>query len=470
MSDCCPFITCLLTDPHGTPVCPYAPNAVVYAAPRCLGKNRWSAAIEGYIAVFSGTERISPPIPFCIITSFCLSAPGGSFLTFQMKSFHAWAVTGPCRCGSEAGRIKLLISIETVVSSRQGAVFLVPEVDSELHIVDRVRIYAEQICDCATILSESCIFCQNSELRAEISQYNTIADGKKRTFQNTDELKRYGGCGILSPAEVSYYHVFVNGLLQPKKNYVLKKGELIFLTQDVPSKGQSVIILFVTWRDVNCRVTGAVEWQFSAISTGMQRVYTNGDELPEYKSPGIPSPSEVSLFNLYINGVLQPQTNYCIKKGILELTTKDIPVSGALLILECIVIRDFKGRLFHLENTAFNAYSNGGKIYTDRDKIRVYDSEGIHVSTGTSYQNLFINSVIQPHTNYFVQKGCLILTTKDNPTENAPITLQSVKNRSGVPCCDTHFSEAALAQWKKEFPHAEDPRGLFQRMEEHHSK
>ena len=166
------------------------------------------------------------------------------------------------------------------------------------------------------------------------------ADGAKQTFRNSDELKEYGGCGILSPTEVSYCNVFVNGLLQPKKNYILKKGELTFTTQDIPSKGQTVIILFVTWMSQNCKIMDAVEWQFSAISNGTKRLYTNGDELEEYRSRGIPSPTEVSFFNLYIDGVLQPQINYCVRKGVLELTAKDAPTKEAFIILDSVMIRN----------------------------------------------------------------------------------------------------------------------------------
>jgi hypothetical protein len=60
-------------------------------------------------------------------------------------------------------------------------------------------------------------------LKAQIYQYNALSDGKKRIYTNQDELKEYGDMGILSPDATSYYNLFVNGVLQPKTNYKIKK-------------------------------------------------------------------------------------------------------------------------------------------------------------------------------------------------------------------------------------------------------
>ena len=457
MSECCPFVTCRLVDRFGNTIDPYAPGSVVYAAPRSLGrKNRWSVAIEGYIAVYSGQERISPPFPFCMITSFFLCVPPKSDLVFRLESFHAWAVEFQHERNTESDRMKLMISIKTAAFSQRFASFLVPQVDSDLHRVSRVCISAEQIYDSTVICSNRCMNYKNAQFRAEIYQYTAIADGIKRTFNDRDEMKQYGCRGILSPNDVSYFNVFVNGLLQPPKNYVLKEGELTFTTGDVPSKGQTVIILFVTWKDFDDRMMNTVEWQYSAVSNGYQKIYTNEDELPEYRNKGIPSPCAVSYFNLYVNGVLQPQVNYRVKRGVLELTTSDAPSKGALVILESVVIRDSKERLFRVQTSAYNAYSNGGKIYTNQDKIRIYGRNGIPDPDQSSYQNLFINSVLQPSANYFVRKGYLILETEDGPVETAPITLQSVGSDPAASCCKTQYSKAAFAELKKEFSNCEN--------------
>ncbi|WP_249872159.1 DUF4183 domain-containing protein [Oceanobacillus saliphilus] len=52
-------------------------------------------------------------------------------------------------------------------------------------------------------------------------------DGKSRIYTNEDELTEYGQCGILNPSEVSYYNLFVNGVLQPEILYDVKEGYLI---------------------------------------------------------------------------------------------------------------------------------------------------------------------------------------------------------------------------------------------------
>lgn len=451
--ECCSVITCRLVDKCGKLISPYAPGAISYMALLTSGVNHCSVELEGYIAIYSGEERVSPPIPFCIQSSFRLSAPKSSTIAFKVASFHAWAIACRRKQTPGIGKMKLLISVETIVSSRKSANLIVPQVDSSLHINDRVCINTIQICDSIRTHSECCICCKNALLQAEISQYNTIADGLRRTFINSDELKEYGGYGILSPDEVSYFNVFVNGVLQPPKNYILKKGILKFITQDIPSKDQTVIILFVTWRNSNGHIMDSIHWQYSAVSNGSKKIYTNEDAFPEYESRGIPSPDKVSFYNLYINGVLQPRTNYYVKKGILELTTEDAPTKGSLVILESVVIRDLKEHLLRIESFEYNAHSNGGKVYTDHDEIHMYGMGEMMGPEDSSYQNLFVNGVLQPHVNYRVMRQCIVLETEDSPTVAAPITLQSITSPPAIPYCQTRLSDAAFAELRKAFWH-----------------
>lgn len=55
-------------------------------------------------------------------------------------------------------------------------------------------------------------------------------------------------------------------------------------------------------------------YHYNAISDGMKKEFTSADELQSYGSNGIADPKQVSLINLYINGVLQPAVNYTVKK------------------------------------------------------------------------------------------------------------------------------------------------------------
>lgn len=469
MSKYCPFITCRLTDQRGKIVSPYDPASIKYTIisdPKDNGQSRgcryapdWlPIAIEGYVTVFANEERISPPVPFCILETIHFKVPRNSSVTFQVKDFHCCAIPHCCKDPAVVDEIQLLISIETVAFSQKDVSLWVPQVDSHCKKIDRVCIYTTMVCDEIKFHSECSINYKNTTFRAEVYQYNTIADGIKRTYRNSDELKKYGDRGILSPNEVSYYNVFVNGVMQPKSNYILKKGILTFTTQDVPTKDQPIMILFTTWRGFDGKIMNVTVQQYNAVSDGKKKIYTNFDEIKEYGISGIPSPCEVSYFNLYSNGVLQPAVNYRVKRGVLELTTKDAPVKGAPVILESITIRDRTGHLFQTEALAFNAFSDGGKIYTDQDEIPMYGKQGIPSLRTSAFQNLFVNSVIQPHVNFSVQKGCLIIKTKDSPTVGAPITLQSVKNIPSLHCCNVKMSDAALAQWKKEYPHSkEDP-------------
>lgn len=318
-------------------------------------------------------------------------------------------------------------------------------------------INANRIFDSVHFCSGCCVSYKNIALHAELSQYNAVSDGVRRTYRDSDELKQYGCRGILSPDGVSYYNVFVNGVMQPQKIYSLKKGELTFLAENLPAEGAPVIILFTTWRTADGKILEVADRQYSAVSDGTKKRYTDKDGIREYGTQGIPSPSEVSYFNLYINGVLQPKVNYQVRKGILELLTCDAPARGAPVILESIAIRDPEGRLFHADNFSYNAYSYGEKIYTNRDEIRMYGKNGIPDPDSVFYQNLFINAVLQPKVNYAVQQGCLVLETADSPVATAPITLQSIGSICRPPHCETQMSGAALARWKKEYASGEDP-------------
>lgn len=463
MSKYCPLVTCRLTDRAGNVIHPYEPGAVVFTALPSLDNKKsrrdLSVSIEGYVSVYSREERISPPIPFCIIQSVCITVPQEGFFTFQLQKFHCWAISCGCKEEMELERIKLLIDMETTVFAKKAGTILVPQVDSHLKVIDRVCIFANLICDSVRFCSGCCIIYRNAELRAELSQYNAVSDGIKRTYRNSDELREYGCRGIPAPEEVSYYDVFVNGVLQPRVSYILEKGELTFTTQDVPSKGQLVIILFTTWKNIDGEIMNTADCHYNAVSDGVKKIYTDQDELKEYGIHGIPSPCQISYFNLYVNGVLQPAENYRVRKGLLELTTVDAPTKGALVILESIAIKNSEGQLFRVKPGSYNASSDGGKIYTCRNENATFGTNGIPDPDSVFFQNLFVNAVLQPKVNYMVQKGCLVLETQDSPTVGAPVTLQSVGNCGCVPpCCETQMSGTALAKWEKEYSHSEDSR------------
>lgn len=63
-------------------------------------------------------------------------------------------------------------------------------------------------------------------------------------------------------------------------------------------------------------------------------MYTNSDAVMSFSTSGILDPNEVSVVNLFINGMLQPPNLYVVQPGVLILS--DIPVLGVPLILQFI--------------------------------------------------------------------------------------------------------------------------------------
>jgi hypothetical protein len=81
----------------------------------------------------------------------------------------------------------------------------------------------------------------------------------------------------------------------------------------------------------------AETFQYTAISDGIKRIYTNQDRVTKYGSTGIFSPNCVSYINLFINGILQPSSFYHVQEGILFLISDDIPEKGVPIILQFII-------------------------------------------------------------------------------------------------------------------------------------
>ncbi len=79
-------------------------------------------------------------------------------------------------------------------------------------------------------------------------------------------------------------------------------------------------------------------YEYFTISDGHKRIFTDEDQLSDYRKHGILCPKKISYMNLYINGVLQPTMNYEVKKGRILLTTEDIPMKGVPIILQMIKI------------------------------------------------------------------------------------------------------------------------------------
>ncbi|WP_146550624.1 DUF4183 domain-containing protein [Rummeliibacillus suwonensis] len=78
--------------------------------------------------------------------------------------------------------------------------------------------------------------------------------------------------------------------------------------------------------------------EFYTISDGWKKTYTIEDCMENAGEQNIKDVSEVSLINLFINGVLQPKVNYEVRMGKIILKTVDAPAKGSPIILQMITV------------------------------------------------------------------------------------------------------------------------------------
>lgn len=413
-------LCCRLTDENGMVLNPYDEHAICYTEltlPFCrrdveqssLPKKAYKVQladilISFYLSIFKDGKCLSEPIPFHLCKEICIVAPECAVLSFETFQFFCCAVPDDL-CGAHSrNRMKLCVQLGTVVRGRSPS--------------------TQQITDCFMVQTLVCCFHLLKPLDAEVYHYNAIAKEHQRIFRNEDELTEYSNRGILSPEDVSYYQLLINGVLQPKCSYRLQEGILELQTTDVPAPGVPVILVFVTLKgQQNFRV---INFSYFAISDGTKRVFHNCDEIITAHSIGIPDPDEVSFYSLYINGVLQPKINYQFKKGLLALTTTDTPLEGSVIIFDSIVVAGQNHILRWGEANQYTARSKGEPCFTDRDELFCYGSWGIHPEKSCSYQFLSLNGALQPQVNYQLQEGSLTLTTETAPSNGAPVTLQYI--------------------------------------------
>ena len=72
--------------------------------------------------------------------------------------------------------------------------------------------------------------------------YFTFSDGEKLIYTNADGIPEYGTTQILSPDDVSYINLFINGILQPQPFYKVTAGQLILVDYEPPLLGSSIIL------------------------------------------------------------------------------------------------------------------------------------------------------------------------------------------------------------------------------------
>ncbi|MDP9726848.1 hypothetical protein J2W44_006001 [Priestia aryabhattai] len=75
---------------------------------------------------------------------------------------------------------------------------------------------------------------------------------------------------------------------------------------------------------------------YFTFSDGQKLEYLNSDGVPQYGDAQILSPNKVSYINLFINGILQPQSTYTVEEGKLTLEespSKDVPITLQFIII-----------------------------------------------------------------------------------------------------------------------------------------
>jgi len=440
-------IICFLTDKNGNILNPYKPDAIGYTCinPRNKfvrkqvltshgnypGKDKLIVLIKGYVSLFMDGIRISEPILFKACKKVCLHMPKKSDLLFRVHYFKC-SIDDIYAENNSLG-IKIKVTLATVVRSAAETDLLIPVTDEPEDNIGENK--NKTVCIRVTRVFDKCFFeneiyieykYRGEIFKAEVYQYNAISDGIKKEYTDEDELTKYGNRGIPDPESVSYYILYINGVVQPRTNYDIEKGLLKLKTADAPLKNAPITICFVTFKDRNNAVLPAEVYHYNTISDGIKKEFTNDDELKCYGDRGILDPGRVSFVNLYINGVLQPFVNYSVEKGHLSLLTSDIPKKGVPIILEFITIKGTDGRVLKADNHLYNAFAHESNIYTNNDELKVYGSRGIPDPENVSFYNLFINAVIQPLCIYSVREGMLTLNTHAPPLKNSPVSLQFI--------------------------------------------
>ncbi len=164
------------------------------------------------------------------------------------------------------------------------------------------------------------------------------------------------------------------------KGTICKKNNVITWDIGTLNSGNTTVLLAEitgSFYKKDNKILDVSDYQYNTVSNGIKKEFTNTDELLIYGDYGIPDPNDVSFFNLFINGVLQPETNYYVEPGLLTLTTAEPPKENAPIILEYLVIKNEDNQLIKAEAYQYNTLSNGGKTYTNADELPAYGDRGI---------------------------------------------------------------------------------------------
>ena len=323
-----PRTACYLTDKEGNILNPFSPGSIKYVIQNatkqsiraktniCLPSSHCQkiliVCIQGYITLFEDGIKSSSPVLFSICGEIRLSVPEAASVFFETKGFHCNVIPTDYNNRHTAENPKIHVSVSTCALSISRSLFMLPAAQLCSNESNPTLFYADKVLDSCCFHGDT-IASFNRLLKAETSYYIALSSGDKKEYTDEDSLSEYHGSRIPAPETVSYYDLFVNGMVQPKATYTIRKGRLIFRTLDTPPKGVFIVLEFVTYKAPNGDLLPAEVDYYVTQAKGDKRSFANEDALPCYSSNGISAPGSASYFNLYINGVLQPKTNYMIR-------------------------------------------------------------------------------------------------------------------------------------------------------------
>lgn len=417
--------SCYLSDQEGHALCPNQYGAInyremsilgehdgqlVHAVGACSGLQIFFVCMRGYITILNGDGRFVKTVSFRQVQRVLLPSSPVGRLAFETTHFCCNVfITGQCDGGNLA---KIVVYLQTAVKYKAAQM---------------------ACCDCTccpilqTLVFSTCINVECSLLLrcSDLCQYIALGNGDQKIFTNANKLEEYGSSDILAPDSVSYYSLYVNGLLQPKATYELSGGHLRFLTEDAPAAGDPITIVFVAVEGKHDTVLHAINQCYVTASDGIKKRYTNADAWPSYSDTEIPDPQKVSYWNLFVNGVLQPKATYRLEAGVLELC--EAPTKGQIILIESVTVYDGDGQIIKAVEDQFLAFSNGSWFFTDCDASQEYNSGPIASPLCSTFQFIFVNGVIQPQRVYEVRDDCIIFCTAKTPKAGMPVMQQAIR-------------------------------------------
>lgn len=174
---------------------------------------------------------------------------------------------------------------------------------------------------------------KKAQINVDNQYYHSVLDNNQDNNDVNEKLKIY----VDDSTSVSYYNLFINGVLQPPVNYKIDDGIVTLNTIDNPIVGTPIILESFIFKDSHNNILPVETSQFNTYATE-NSVYSSSDEIIIYGNKGILDPNRFSYCQLYVNGVIQPKTNYTIKKDTLLLTTIDKPISGSHICIQFVTI------------------------------------------------------------------------------------------------------------------------------------